>query len=168
MEQGFHGFFYIKSPCNPLKSVYSVDPYVPCGNKIMNDNPNTTPEQNNTFSLIVAALLVVILVALAGLWIIERRQRGRAENDLMLLQAEGQKKMQTMGNMLVQQMTQKQVAVNREQLPTQQVDFNGRARTILLLSAADGEKLGFQPGDVIFVTQPATSQPTTQPTPQSQ
>ena len=128
----------------------------------MNDKTDQ-PGESNHFSLIVTALMVVIIVALAGLWIIERGRRLRAETDLVELQSSSQRKMQSMGNMLVQQMTQTpSIAVNRDQLATQQVKWNGEARTVLLLSAAKGETLGFAPGDAILVTPPAGSTPTTQ------
>ncbi|MBN1555324.1 MAG: hypothetical protein JXA11_11305 [Phycisphaerae bacterium] len=122
-------------------------------------------EQNNHFGLIVTGLLIVIIVALAGLWLIEKGNRKRAEQTLLELQTASQKKLQTMGTMLVQQMEQaKTNSVNRDQLATQEVDWNGLPRTVLLLSAADGEKLGFQPDDAILVTPPPTTQPTTQAT----
>lgn len=129
----------------------------------MNETENTSSEPDNRFGLIVTALMIVIIVALAGLWIIERGRRLRAETDLAEQQTAVQRKMQSMGDMLIQQMTQTpSMSVRRDQLATQPVDWNGQSRTVLLLSASEGEKLGFQPGDAILITHPATSQPTTQ------
>ena len=129
----------------------------------MNDVNERSGEPGNHFGLIVSGLLIVIIVALAGLWMVERGRRLRAETALAEQQTASQKKMQSMGTMLVQQMTQaKPVQIDRRQLATQQVNWNGQDRAVLLLSAAQGELFGFQPGDAIFVTPPARTQPTTQ------
>jgi hypothetical protein len=129
----------------------------------MNDRTENSPEQDNRFGLIVTVLLVVIIVALAGLWIVERGRRLRAETALVNEQSAGEKRMQSMGDMLVRQMTQTpSMSIQRDQLATQQVHWNGIGRTVLLLSASEGEKLGFQPGDAILITPPSATQPTVQ------
>jgi len=134
---------------------------------VINDNQNASSEPDNRFGLVVTALMIVIIVALAGLWIIERGRRLRAETDLAEQQTAAQRNVQSMGDMLIQQMTQSpSMSVRRDQLATQQVDWNGEPKTVLLLSASEGETLGFQPGDAILITHPAGTQPTAQPTTQ--
>jgi hypothetical protein len=129
----------------------------------MNKNEKISSEQDSRFGLIVTGLLVVIIVALAGLWMMERKRRCNAETALDDLQVSSREKMQSMGNMLVQQMTQaSHMAVDRDQLATQRVNWNGRDRSVLLLSASRGEKLGFQPGDVILITPSPATQPATE------
>lgn len=119
----------------------------------MNDKTDTSPEPDSRFNLIVTILLVVIIIALAGLWIVERGRRMRAETALIEEQVNSQKQIQSVGQVMLQQIGQMS-SINRDQLATQQVDWNGQSRTVLLLSASEGEKLGFIPGDAILVTSP--------------
>jgi hypothetical protein len=105
-------------------------------------------------------LLLVILVTLAGLWIIERGNRTRAERDLVNLhrQLDGEKgKTQRLSEMLVHQALAQPVV--RKDLATTKMKWDGRERTVLLLSAKAGRKLGFQPDDVVWVTESPAGEP---------
>ena len=117
------------------------------------------------FQIIVAALMVLIIAALAGLWLIERNRRIRAERELAefsqrQLQAQAMLSQLAMGG-LEPQTTPR---INRADLPPELVTLEHMGRTMLKISADAGERLGFLPGDIVFVadrptTQPATSRP---------
>ncbi|MCD4825544.1 MAG: hypothetical protein K8S55_13185 [Phycisphaerae bacterium] len=116
------------------------------------------------FVYMVVGLLIVIVLTMAGLWIVERGQKSRLQADFNESQKhlQGQEhKMQRLGTMLAgQAMTSR---VHRGELATQEVDWNGKKKTVLLLGGEVGRELGFQPGDVILVTAPPKTQQTTPP-----
>ena len=127
--------------------------------------PGPVPQADLRFNLLAGGLLVVILITLAGLWIMERGRRVRTESSMttMLQQLEQQqKKLMAMGQMLVQEVSTP--VVNRRGLPTTKVQWNAREKTVLLLSAEIGGKIGFESGDVIQITPPVgAKEPTTRP-----
>ncbi len=123
----------------------------------MNEARETGALSDTKFHAIVGALLLLMIVVLAGLWIMEQGRRRRAEarlSDFARLQAQQREKMQVMGEMLVQQTAAP--AVDREALATSQVQWNGTLRTVLLLAAPLGRSIGLLPGDVVLVTAPAS------------
>jgi len=114
-------------------------------------------------SLILGGLMMLIAISLAGLWIIERGRSSRAEHNEAQLRMQlapmlqQQKKMQMVGQMLAEQGGLTPIA--RDQLPTRPVEYDGQKRAVLLLSASLGGQIGFQPGDIIEVSQPPATQP---------
>ncbi|MBN1941895.1 MAG: hypothetical protein JW849_01245 [Phycisphaerae bacterium] len=127
------------------------------------NNKKASTEPDNRFGLIVTALMIVIIVALAGLWIIERGRRLDAETALRAQESASREKMQSMGEMLIRQMTQTPISIHRDQLAVQEVNWDGQPREVLLLPASEGETFGLQPGDAILVTPPPARQSATQP-----
>jgi len=107
------------------------------------------------FPVLVYGLCGLIIVLLAGLWIMERGHRNRAQaraSDIDIAITQQQKKMQSLGRLIAAQATQAKIM--RNSLPKKQVKLDGKNRTVLILDAQAGKNLGLQPGDVIEVTDP--------------
>ena len=131
----------------------------------MDETKTTDPgvRPDSRFQLLTGGLLVVIVITLAGLWMMERARRARTESTMAGMRgqlAEQQKKMQTIGQMLVRQMNAP--ITNRSELGTIKVQWNGEKKTVLLLGEGVGKRLGFESGDVILITPgPPAMSPTT-------
>ena len=127
--------------------------------------PDPIPHADLRFHLLAGGLLVVILITLAGLWIMERGRRVRIESTMATMRqqlAEQQKKVTAVSQMLIREASTP--TVNRRELPTTKVQWNGREKTVLLLGVEIGGRLGFESGDVVQITPPVTAkEPTTQP-----
>ena len=107
------------------------------------------------FPVLVYGLCGLIIVLLAGLWIMERGHRNRAQarvRDINQAIAQQKKKMQSLGRLVAAQATQAKIM--RNSLPKKQAKLDGKNRTVLILDAQAGKNLGLQPGDVIEVTDP--------------
>ena len=111
------------------------------------------------FNIIVAALLVLIIASLSGLWLIERNRRVRAERALADFQAQ-----QLQAQALLSQFAAgnapglappggavESQTFRRGELPSEAVVMEGKDRTMFKISPDAGERLGFQAGDIIFV-----------------
>ena len=122
----------------------------------MNDlpvEPSHSSTKDTAYLVIVAVLGVIIIAALSVLWLHERRGRLAAEDELsrftrrQLLQAS------------LAEMLSRPQQIRREDLPSGTVDLNGHPRTILYMSAPEGERMGFRSGDLIAVGQGPSSGP---------
>jgi len=117
------------------------------------------------YLLIVCGLLLMIVILLAVLWIRERRTtndlRFRVDGMSALLQR------QTLGGQIGQllgvQAGPPSQPLRRDELATEVVTYDGRPRTVMLVGAAAGRRIGLLPGDVIAVSQPPAKMPTTEP-----
>lgn len=114
-------------------------------------------KQEKVFHVIILVLIAVIVVTLGALWMVERRGRMRALGALSVTEGRVQKLEGALRQMVLNQGLT--VTVDRDDLPTQEVQLNGQPTRVLLLSARMGGRLGFKPGDTIMVsaqTQPAS------------
>lgn len=112
------------------------------------------PKPTEAVNWIIVGLAVLIVVTLAGLWVMERSGRAKAER----LAADLRRKNQLVGQMLIDQ-ARPGVVIDRTALPTRPLSVDGRDRTALLLSAAQARLLGFAPGDLVLVTDPPRTAP---------
>lgn len=113
------------------------------------DEPAETPEQREMpMAMMVCALLVVIVVALAGLWLVEQNKARRARKQLAELHDVMNIQKGLAGPPQVIEIPQ---MIDRRSLETQQVQVNGQPQTVLLLRAEQGVLFGLRPGDVVKV-----------------
>jgi len=113
------------------------------------------------YLLVVCGLLMAIVILLTVLWLRERR----AVNGLQaeLLKAQQQRHRIDLNSQLGQMLAAKVEnhlggALNRAELPTQTVTWNGQPRTVMMVAASAGRRIGLEPGDVLAVSAaPATS-----------
>ncbi len=111
--------------------------------------------------ILIGALVVMILIALAALWLMESRRRRGAEAAL----AEVMRREEALRQVVQMHMTGDGAArvrpVQRGDLPTERVLLDGRSVEALRLGAGAGIRLGFEPGDVIVVSPAPESAPAT-------
>jgi hypothetical protein len=123
------------------------------------------PETRSKDAMLIIALLVVIAVTLGGLWLMERGRTNRAIAQAhMLGQAmqDTQTKLSKAGAIIASQAAATQVI--RSELASCPATLDGQAVTLYTLPARNGRAIGFDPGDVILVAQPAEAElPTSQP-----
>lgn len=130
---------------------------------IENQNAEQGDDSDSRFSMIVFGLGGIIILLLVGLWIMERGHRNRAEarvRDITKAVTEQQRKMQAFGQLVATQAVGGKII--RSELPTTEIQCNGKKQTALMLSASAGEKIGLLPGDIVLVTprpKPAETQP---------
>ena len=128
-----------------------------------NQETGQAEDSDSRFSMLVYGLGGIIILLLIGLWVMERGHRNRAEakvREAREAYTDQQKKMQSFGQLLATQAVSSQII--RSELPTTEIECNGKKRTALMLSASAGEKMGLLPGDILLVT-PKPEQATTQP-----
>jgi len=128
----------------------------------MNETPdaNHLPPADVKYLAAAAVLLLVIMMLLAGLWLRERNGRISAEAALTRQRiglSEG-----------IQQILMAQAAggdrpLPRDDLPARVAQVDGQRRTLRQISAAGGQRLGLEPGDLLEVVQPATTGPVSKP-----
>jgi hypothetical protein len=111
------------------------------------------------YNILIAGLMVVIMLTLAGLWAMEWGRRKRAENDLANF-AEQNRKLQQLAGLPQGGMDMQQLLNNIQ--PESSVVIPDRAdlekvllkvpeTEALVLDCRTAEMLGFAPGDVIWV-----------------
>jgi len=115
---------------------------------------------------LVGGLLVVIVAALAWLWLAERARRVDAEEALAEVRerrALSLAEVMRIGGAA----PPAGEAVRREDLSPRQVTVDGRLREVFFISASGGRRMGFRGGDVIIVAEtPApSSRPVLPPSP---
>jgi hypothetical protein len=101
----------------------------------------------------MGGLLLLILVALAVLWIRERSAGQRYRSKLAEKEAELDQQRAEFAMQAFLQENQSPV-IQRSNLPAQYRQLDGAQVTVLTLSAETGQQLGFMPGDVIIVAEP--------------
>jgi len=141
--------------------------------------PATQPDNAEPrYLLLVGGLLVLIIALLAFLWLQERGRRQRAQTNLQAAQAK-LKKVQAVLGLPGGLASDAEAArrflrgaagargggadgvapVDRADLPAERGQLNGHPVTVLRLGAAGAKRLGFEPGDVIVVSEPLPKQP---------
>ena len=127
-------------------------------------DPRRPAVTDNRYFLVVGVLLLMIVLLLAALWVRERRTNAALLQDISLLQRAGTSKQQ-LQTVLKQMVGRAGGAawrpLQREDLPAETVQWNGRPRQALRVSAAAGERMGLHPGDVLVVSEPPATAPTT-------
>jgi hypothetical protein len=93
-------------------------------------------------------LLVVIIVALAGLWIVERGKSRRAREDLLEMQRAVSQQNDQIRAVLG---LEPPAALDRDHLPRRAATIDDQPREVLLLKADQARTLGLQDGDVVEV-----------------
>lgn len=120
-------------------------------------NGPTRPQSGAKSLMTVGILLVVIIALLAVLWARERAARITAHRDATAATAKYTRMQSALGEMLTKRLDGQIQPVQREDLPARQVDLNGRKRTLLDISAAAGQRMGFRPGDLVLVAAEVTT-----------
>jgi hypothetical protein len=126
---------------------------------------------SGTYLALVGGLLFLIIATLAMLWIRERNraddQRRRAEAAETAL-GDTQNKMQIMGQLmggpgghLFGGGGEKFQPFQRENVVPRKVPFEGQDRSLFTITSGFGQRIGFNPGDLIIVAPAPTTSPTT-------
>ncbi len=145
--------------------------------------PRSAADESKQY-LVIGGLLVLIIALLATLWVRERRSRVSAEATVVQLRQQLQAIQQLSGlrtlgqgdEALQEALRQRMeggeleplapgteppalpAPVQREDLPSETAEFQGRVRTVFRISEAAGRRIGFAPGDVVVVQEsPATA-----------
>jgi hypothetical protein len=113
--------------------------------------PDTPAPQDKGYLLVVMALLVVIVVTLAALWMLERRGRRSALAQLDTATQQISRRENLLKQLVLERVAADAARVNRSQLPRQDIQWNGRAVKAYALTADAGKAMGFEPGDVVLV-----------------
>lgn len=123
----------------------------------MQQESNKLLEQSRSdlkYFMAVGLLLVIIIATLAVLWVTERNRHRADVSQLVALQDKYVRLHGAMGEIIRSRREEFLGPIRREELATETIRWNGRARTVLRLTAADGERFGFRGGDVILVDHP--------------
>jgi len=119
---------------------------------IANEHPG--PQRSDAkYLAVVGGLLLLITASMAVLWMNERHRRREAERQLL----ERPPRLKGIEDALADAVFASGGSrvtvrpVQREDLPTQMVNLDGRARQALLLSAKAGQRFGFRGGDVVII-----------------
>ena len=113
----------------------------------------------DTYFLVVGLLLVTIIASLAVLWVRERRRRVVAEAQVARLAGQKRQMQGVLEQIVARQAAQPGPAIRREDVPSRVGVVDGQRRSIFTIGAAAGERVGFQPGDVIVVGEPPATSP---------
>jgi len=103
---------------------------------------------------LVGGLLVVIIAALAWLWLAERQRRADVEEALIELRRQ---RVLSLAEVMRMQggMGAQRASVRREDLTPREVTLDGRRREAFFISTSAGRRMGFDGGDVIVVEAPS-------------
>jgi len=99
----------------------------------------------------VGVLLVIIIALLAVGWVRERRARRTAQLHRDTAVQKYEQMQSAVGALLSGEMRDRIRPVRRDELPTREVRFENRRRSVLELDPATARKFGFAPGDLILV-----------------
>ena len=137
--------------------------------------PGREPGQSRSdarYLAVVGALMVLIIAALAVLWVTENYRRRNAEADLAKYKqlsaifGKGMPAMPLEGLRPLQGLAadeEEVQPVRREDLFPMTMTLDGQKKTVYGLSAAKAQRLGFHPGDVIVVSELPATQPASAP-----
>lgn len=115
------------------------------------------------YFVIVTSLMLMIIILLGWLWMRERRAAASARQELADLRRVAG------SNMIGAQKLQSLLAgglqrpLQRDDLPSETVTWNGRAKQVYRVSAAAGARLGLEPNDVVVVSPAPSGEATTAP-----
>ena len=115
--------------------------------------------QDRTYFVTVMVMMVVILATLAALWMMERRARRFAQDELAPARQENGRLRGMLAQMAMTQDMEQGMKVSREDLATRTVQWDGRPRSVMVLSARTGARFGFMPGDAVVIAAPRASEP---------
>ena len=144
------------------------------------DGPAPAPQVDSRQFLLIGGLLVLAITLLAVLWARERRARIRAQTDAAGLRHR-LRTMQTLDKLAIWRPELPSTSpsdeggganvsssapglvrpVQRDDLPIETVEIDGRRTKVLRIGAAAGTRVGFRPGDLVVVAEggSATSVP---------
>jgi len=113
---------------------------------------NETPKNEAGYLLVVCILLVVISVALAWLWQMQKKRTEEAQRALVEQQR---------ANPLAQFLSQagQQQPFAKQDAAPETIQFNGRPTPLYKISTQAVRRIGFDPGDLILVSDQPTSRP---------
>ena len=137
---------------------------------------NQQPTSESRYSLLVTGLLVIIMVALSALWLRERSQRVKFQQQGVQLKKsleEAKANLMFAGlgggtsvdaavsklQLMAENAQDPQFEIIREDLATIPMTVNGKSKQVLQLSGTIGRRAGFLPGDMIYITEPPTTKP---------
>jgi hypothetical protein len=124
------------------------------------DRPGVAP----WFAYTVGLLLLVVVAALTGLSLRLYTRARAADAHANSVQSRLDQQQQAL-SMLGEHLTELGVRLKRGSLPARTVRLDGREVTLLEASAGQGEQIGLQPGDLLYVKeQPATASSPATPT----
>jgi hypothetical protein len=118
--------------------------------------PSQDASSDARYLLVIGGLMILIIVLLAALWLKERARANRAAESMAAMRNLTSREL---GRFLGAQAPGVR-PLQRDDLPAETVDWNGRPRKVLLVGPAAGTRLGLQPGDVLVVADapaPATA-----------
>lgn len=123
------------------------------------DEQTDRPSAGGAQLLLVGGLLVIIIGALATLWLMERKRRNLAEEQLQ------QMDLDVVNARLLEMLKSPGLGsaagqVGRDEAPREAMVINGRERKVFRLRADQALRFDARPGDVIVISAP---QPTTAP-----
>ncbi len=116
-------------------------------------------KSDNRYFLIVGVLLLVIIAALASLWLLERSRRLQAENDLSRITHDYSSLKTVMDKYFLTSTDRSATPVRRDDLLVRQMEVDGKFQQAFYISPSAGKRFGFEPGDLILVGQEPTTQP---------
>ena len=142
---------------------------------VSTEESTVAPPNESRYTLLVTGLLVIIMVALAALWLRERGLRIKFQQQGVQLKKSLEEaqarvmfaglgggtsvdaavsKLQLMAENAQTQNPKPQFEIVREELATVPMTVNGEKVKVLQLSATVGRRAGFLPGDMIYITEP--------------
>ena len=132
-------------------------------------SPQPKTRQDFWYNLALGALVVLIIASLAMLWTRERHRRQNAEGDLMTLGQQYQQLKMAYAQMAVANLggaEGRSVSIRpvvREDLMPTRGNLDGQTVPLYRITEATGKRMGFEPGDMIWVTPAPATQPQSQP-----
>lgn len=125
-------------------------------------------KSDGTYFLLVTVLMLVILASLAFLWMRERSNRIAAQADAQQLGIENTNLKEVVNRLLLADAGSSTrpadiKPISRQELLPVTMNIGGQPRTVLILGAQTGKRLGLEPGDMIEVAQPPATQPSSRP-----
>lgn len=112
---------------------------------------NQQPKDDGGFIFWIIGLLAVMLVSVAGLWLVEKGRTNRAYGQIRKQNeyiARQQGQMHQLGGMLAQTNIKK---IDPASLPTEKHKFDGKDVNVIMLDEFSAQTHGLKAGDVILV-----------------
>ena len=108
-------------------------------------------KSDNNFYFTVIVLLVIMIAAMAGLWVIEHKKLAKAVSFISVQQKQQQSQDGKLRDMILNAEVEKNHMLNREAFAKKSVMIDGRPAEVFVIAQADGAKAGLVEGDIIFV-----------------
>ena len=110
-------------------------------------------KSDNNFYFTVIVLLVIMIAAMAGLWVIEHKKLAKAVSFIGVQQKQQQAQDGKLRDMILNAEVEKNHMLNREAFAKKSVTIDGRPVEVFVITQADGAKAGLMDGDIVFVGQ---------------